>query len=79
MKTMTCKQLGGACELPFSAETFDEIAEMSKQHGIEMFQQNDADHLEAMNRMRELMQEPAAMQQWFEERKREFESLPEDA
>ena len=79
MKTMTCKQLGGACELPFSAETFDEIAEMSKQHGIEMFQQNDADHLEAMNRMRELMQDPAAMQQWFEDRKHEFESLPEDA
>ena len=78
MKTMTCKQLGGACDLTFSAATFDEIAEMSKQHGIEMFQQNDADHLEAMNRMRELMQDPAAMQQWFDERKREFEALPDE-
>ena len=30
MKTMTCKQLGGACNLEFKAETFEEIAEMSK-------------------------------------------------
>ena len=26
MKTMTCKQLGGACDLEFQAETFEEIA-----------------------------------------------------
>ena len=79
MKTMTCKQLGGACEQTFSAASFDEIAELSKQHGIEMFRQNDAAHLEAMNKMQELMQDPAAMQQWFEARKREFEALPDDA
>lgn len=79
MKTMTCKQLGGACEQRFSAETFDEIAEMSKQHGIKMFQQNDAAHLQAMNRMSELMQDPAAMQQWFDARKREFEALPDES
>ena len=78
MKTMTCNQLGGACEQTFNAETFDEIAEMSQQHGGEMFQRNDAAHLEAMNRMRELMQDPAAMQQWFDGKKAEFDALPED-
>lgn len=36
MKTMTCKQLGGACDKEFSANTFEEIAELSKQHGMEM-------------------------------------------
>ena len=30
MKTMTCKQLGGACDLEFHADSFEEIAEMSK-------------------------------------------------
>ena len=30
MKTMTCKDLTGACDLEFHAETFGEIAEMSK-------------------------------------------------
>ena len=28
MKTMTCNQLGGACNQTFSAETFDEIADL---------------------------------------------------
>lgn len=32
MKTMTCKQLGGACNKEFHANTFDEIAEASKSH-----------------------------------------------
>jgi hypothetical protein len=30
MKTMTSKQLGGACEKAFNANSFAEIAEMSK-------------------------------------------------
>ena len=38
MKAMTCKQLGGACDVEFKAETFDEIAQLSQQHGNEMFQ-----------------------------------------
>lgn len=38
MKTMTCKQLGGVCDHPFTANTFDEIAALSKNHGMEMFQ-----------------------------------------
>ena len=77
MKTMTCKQLGSACDKEFSANTFEEIAEMSKAHGTDMFQRGDEAHLEAMNEMRELMQDPVEMQKWIEDRKREFEALPE--
>ena len=77
MKTMTCNQLGGACDKEFQAETFEEIAEMSKQHGIEMFQRNDAAHLEAANKMRELMQTPGAMEEWFESKRKEFQALPD--
>lgn len=78
MKTMNCKQLGGACEKEFHANTFDEIAEMSKQHGMQMFQQNDEAHLNAMNKMQDLMKKPEAMKDWFESKKNEFETLPED-
>ena len=78
MKTMTCKQLGGACDEQFHAATFDEIAEMSKQHGGEMFQKGDEDHLRAMGDMKNLMQDPAAMQKWFDEKRREFEALPDN-
>jgi len=75
MKTMTCLQLGGACDMEFQAETFDEIAELSKQHGMEMFQKQDAQHLAAMARIQALMQEPEKMQQWFDEKRKEFEAL----
>ena len=78
MKTMTCKQLGGACDQTFQASTFEEIAEMSKQHGMEMFQAGDEAHLKAMNAMQELMKSPESMQAWMADKKREFDSLPED-
>ncbi len=78
MKTMTCKQLGGACNVEFQATTFDEIAEMSKKHGAKMFQKGDEEHLKAMDKMKELMQNPNAMQEWFENKRKEFESLPDD-
>ena len=78
MKTMTCKQLGGACEKQFQANSFDEIADMSKLHGMEMFQKQDAEHLEAMKRIQALMLQPDAMQEWFENKKKEFDNLPED-
>jgi predicted component of type VI protein secretion system len=77
MKTMTCKQLGGACNEPFNANSFEEIAALSKKHGMEMFQKVDKDHLEAMNKMKELMQTPDAMKDWFETKRKEFDALPE--
>ena len=75
MKTMNCKQLGGACDKKFQANTFNEIAEMSKQHGMEMFQQDDKNHIKAMNEMQELMQKPNAMTEWFENKRKEFDAL----
>ena len=75
---MTCKQLGGACDKEFHADTFEEMAKMSKKHGVEMFQLGDEGHLKAMNKMQELMESPEAMQEWFENRKKEFDALPED-
>lgn len=77
MKTMTCKQLGGACDTAFQAHTFEEMAELSKQHSMEMFQKGDAGHLKAMNEMQELMKSPQAMQAWFAAKRKEFDALPE--
>lgn len=78
MKTMSCKQLGGACDKEFHANSFEEIAEMSKMHGMEMFQKQDVEHLKAIGEIQALMQKPGAMQDWFDGKKKEFEALPED-
>ena len=78
MKTMTCRQLGGACDLEFHADTFEDMEAQSKQHGMEIFQQNDATHLAAMQKIRDMMQDPQAIEEWMQQRRREFEALPED-
>ena len=78
MKSMTCNQLGGACDHVFSAETFDEIAALSKAHGMEMFKKNDAHHLAAMEHMRSKIQAPDAMKSWFDGKRKEFNALPLD-
>lgn len=78
MKTMTCRQLGGACDQAFHAASFAEIAELSKQHGMEMFQKGEEEHLKAMNVMKDLMKTPEAMKEWFDNKRKEFEALPED-
>jgi len=75
MKTMTCKQLGGACDKTFSAETFDEIVTMSKRHGMEMFEKNDKSHLDAMEEISVLMQDQSKMHEWFNQKKEEFNAL----
>ena len=44
---------------------------------MEMFEINDEHHLKAMSEMQELMQNPEAMTNWFENKRKEFEALPE--
>lgn len=73
---MTCNQLGGACDTEFHAGTFDEIAEMSKKHAMEMFQKEDEAHLTAMHKMQELMKSPDMMKELFENKRKEFDNLP---
>ncbi len=74
MKSMTCNQLGGACELVFTGETFDELAAQSQQHRKEMFGANDGAHMAAMGAMMELMKS-GEMDSWMAARKAEFEAL----
>ena len=78
MKTMICKDLAGSCDAEFHAETFDEMAELSKKHGMEMIEQGDQAHIDAMGKMTELMSDPEAMKEWFETVQKMFENLSED-
>ncbi|WP_298904804.1 DUF1059 domain-containing protein [uncultured Psychroserpens sp.] len=77
MKTMNCKQLGGACEKEFHADTFEAIAEQSKKHGMDMFHEKDEPHLKAMKDMQELMKSPEAMKVWLDSKRKMFEELPD--
>ncbi|MEO5978270.1 MAG: DUF1059 domain-containing protein [Chryseolinea sp.] len=75
---MTCKQLGGACDQTFSANTFDEIAMMVSKHAREMVQKGDPAHIAAMNEMRSTMTSPDATAAWMENKQKAFTALPDD-
>lgn len=76
MKTMTCNQLGGACDEKISAETFEEMAELSKNHGMQNM--SDPAHQEAMNKMMQIMQEPNGIQEYMDKKRKEFDATADD-
>ena len=78
MKTMTCNQLGGACDLEFHANTFDEIAELSRNHGTSMFQKGDKPHLDAMKKMQEISKLPNGFSDWLDTKRKVFDALPNE-
>lgn len=78
MKTMTCKQMGGACDETFSANTFEEMAELSKAHGAEMMQKQDAAHLKIMGEMKAIMEKPGGMEEYIAEKRKAFDATPDD-
>jgi hypothetical protein len=78
MKSMTCRQLGGACDKIFQGNTFEEVAGLSKLHGMEMFHTKDEAHLKIINEMQELMETPGEMEKWLENKRQAFEDLPTD-
>lgn len=78
MKTMTCKQLGGACDQKFSGNSFDEIAMMVSKHARELVQQGDQAHIAAMNEMRASMTSQEAINAWMDEKRKAFDAAPND-
>ena len=78
MKKMTCKQLGGSCDKEFHANTFEKMVEMSKKHGMEMYKGGNEEHIKVMNKMREHMNDPDAMKNYVESKKKLFDALPDD-
>ncbi|MBC7851472.1 MAG: DUF1059 domain-containing protein [Chitinophagaceae bacterium] len=77
MKTMSCLELGGACDVQFRGNSFDELAPQSKKHGIEMVQKGDPAHLEAMNKMQGLMSTPDQVNEWMNQKRKKFDALPD--
>lgn len=73
---MTCRELGGACDQEFHASTFEDMAKLSQRHGKEMFQKGDKPHLEAMGKMKDLMQSGDGLAKWMAEKQAQFDAKP---
>jgi predicted small metal-binding protein len=78
MKTMTCKQLGGPCDLEHHGDTADEVIKAQDRHLKEMDASGDVAHAEAAKAMKGRWKRPISGMGWYRQTKKDFAALPED-
>jgi len=77
MKTMTCRQLGGACDLPLRGASGDEVIKAQDQHLKDAVAAGDETHDTALKAMKGRWKRPISGMKWYKSTKREFAALPE--
>lgn len=78
MKTMTCRQLGGPCDLALQGETADEIIKAQDKHLNEAVAGGDDLHVDALKEMKGRWKRPISGMSWYRRAKRDFAALPEN-
>ena len=78
MKTMTCKHLGGPCDLDLHGETADEVIQAQDQHLKDAVAAGDTDHESALKDMKGRWKRPISGMSWYKNTKKAFAALPED-
>jgi hypothetical protein len=78
MKTMTCKQLGGPCDLTLQGNTTDDIIKAQDKHLKEIVATGDEAHESALKDMKGRWKNPISGMGWYRKTKRNFAALPED-
>ncbi len=78
MKTMTCKMLGGPCELALHGETADDVIKQQDQHLKDVVAAGDEAHAAALGDMKGRWKRPISGMKWYKATKRDFAELPED-
>lgn len=77
MKSMTCKQLGGPCDLELKGQTADEVINAQDAHLKALVAEGDEAHVPARNDMKGRWKHPIAGIGWYRDVKKAFAALPE--
>lgn len=78
MKTMTCRDLGGPCDLGHRGESADDVIKAQDRHLKEQVEAGDVTHQEARDAMRNRWRHPRASMGWYRDTQRTFAALPDD-
>ena len=79
MKTMTCRQLGGACDLALHGGDHNEVIKAQDEHLREAVAAGSAEHEPALRDMKGRWKRPVSGLKWYRQVQRDFEALPVDA
>jgi hypothetical protein len=72
MKSLTCKDLGGACDESIVGATFEEIGQKCRAHVMEAVKRGDAAHKAAVNKM--MSASPSEQASMMAEYKKKFDA-----
>jgi hypothetical protein len=75
---MTCKQLGGPCDLAHHGNTADEVIKAQDAHLKKVVASGDEAHEGALKEMKGRWKNPLSGMSWYRKAKRDFSALPED-
>jgi hypothetical protein len=78
MKTMTCKELGGPCDLAHHGESANEVIKAQDRHLNEVVAAGDTAHQQALKEMNGRWKHPISGMGWYRSAKRNFANLPEE-
>ncbi len=78
MKTMTCRQLGGACDLAHRGDDHNEVIKAQDAHLREVVADGDTAHEPALKDMRGRWRRPVSGMRWYKQVQRDFDGLPDE-
>ena len=76
MKTMTCRDLGGPCDLAHRGETADDLIKAQDRHLKDAEKAGDAAHQQARDAMKGRWRHPRKSLGWYNDVKARFADLP---
>lgn len=77
-KTMTCRQLGGACDLALTGVTADDVIQQQDRHLRDVVAAGDEAHRDALDQMKGRWKHPIKGMGWYKGVKRDFAALPDN-
>ncbi len=75
MKTMTCKQLGGPCELEHHGADHNEIIKAQDRHLRDAVAAGSAEHEPALQAMKARWKRPVSGLKWYRQVQRDFAAI----
>jgi predicted small metal-binding protein len=79
MKTMTCKQLGGPCDLEHHGKDANEIIHAQDRHLKDAVAAGSRGHEAALNEMKGRWKRPLSGLKWYRQVQRDFAALSDQA
>ena len=79
MKTMTCAELCGPCDVAHHGDDANEIIKLQDKHLRDAVAAGGADHETALREMKGRWKRPVSGLKWYRQVQRDVAALPDDA